>query len=293
MIGDAASPHAPPRLELNLAGRYDNYSDFGHTFNPEFRLRWIPVEWLKGRASWGRSYRAPKLTDLYDASSNVSAEILLRDPKSPTGTSRVLVVQGDNPNLKQETATTWTAGLDIVPTADPGLKLSLTYFAIDYEGQVAFPAVSDPFNILVNESEWSAFIKRNPTQAQIAAICDRPDFLGSRSQCLASSPAATIDSRLANLASTKVTGLDVDLRQMLDTGIGRFNFGLNGSYLFHFDQAATAAAQSVDILNTMYDPLKLRFRATAGWNQSREEGKGFGADLALNFTNSYNNPEAR
>jgi len=290
LVGDAASSHAPPRLDLNLAGRYDNYSDFGHTFNPEFRLRWVPVEWLKGRASWGRSYRAPKLTDLYDASSNLSGEILLPDPKSSTGKSRVLVIVGDNPSLKQETATTWTAGLDIVPTVDPGLKFSVTYFAIDYEGQVTLPAASDPFGILVNESEWSAFINRNPTQPQISAICNRPDFLGSRSQCLASSPAAIVDDRLANLASTKVTGLDLDLRQVLDTGIGRFNFGLNGSYLLHFAQAATTAAASVDILDTLYNPLKLRFRAAAGWNQYREEGKGWGADVAVNFTNGYSNP---
>jgi len=290
LVGDPTSPHATPRLELNLAGRYDDYSDFGHTFNPELRLKWTPVEWFKGRASWGRSYRAPKLTDLYDASFNVSAEILLKDPKSSAGKSRVLVVEGDNPSLRQETATTWTAGLDIVPTVDPGLKFSLTYFAIDYQGQIAVPAASDPFDILVNESEWSAFIQRNPTQAQIATVCNRPDFLGSRSQCLASSPGAIIDHRLANLASTNVSGLDVDLVQMLDTDAGRFNLGLKGSYLFHFDQGAAATVSSVDILDTLYNPLKLRFRANAGWNQYREEGSGLGVDVAVNFTNGYRNP---
>jgi iron complex outermembrane receptor protein len=46
----------------------------------------------------------------------------------------------------------------------------------------------------------------------------------------------------------------------------------------------------VDILNTFDNPLKLRFRATAGWGQYREPGKGLGADVALNFTNGYNNP---
>jgi iron complex outermembrane receptor protein len=290
LLGDAASPRAPPRLELNLAGRYDDYSDFGHTMNPEFRLRWIPVSWLKGRASWGRSYRAPKLTDLYDASSNISGELFLKDPRSPTGNSRVLAIEGNNPNLKQETATTWTAGLDLVSPANSGLTLSLTYFAVDYEGQVAFPAAIDPFSILVNESEWSAFINRNPTQTQIAAVCNRPDFLGSRSQCLVSAPAAIVDYRLANLSSTKVKGLDLDLHQILDAGVGRFDFDLNGAYVFHFDQAATAAVPGVDILNTLGNPLKVRFRATVGWNEYREEGKGLGANVALNFTNGYSNP---
>ncbi|MGH8210342.1 MAG: TonB-dependent receptor [Steroidobacteraceae bacterium] len=290
VVGDAANPHAAPRFELNLAARYDDYSDFGHTVNPEFKLRWTPLEWLKGRASWGRSFRAPKLDDLYDSSNNVSFVTVLSDPKSTTGRSTVLGLQGDNPNLKQEMATTWTAGLDMVPAVDPGLKLSLTYYAIDYEGQIAAADAADPFNILGQENEWNAVITRNPTQAQIAAVCNRPDFFGSRTACRASSPAAIVDFRLANLASTKVTGLDLDVHQSLDSRVGRFDFGLNGNYVFHFDQGVTDSSPSIDIVNTLANPLKLRLRAMAGWSQHREEDVGLGAHLTMNFTNGYENP---
>jgi iron complex outermembrane recepter protein len=289
IIGDAANPHAPPRLELNAAARYDNYSDFGHSLDPEFRLRFIPLEWLKLRGSWGRSFRAPKLDDLYDSSNNASGLVVFPDPKSPTGRSTDLVLQGDNPNLKQETAKTWTAGLDLVPTADPGLKLSLTYYAVDYEGQITLPAATDPFDILVQENEWAAVISRNPTRAQIAAVCNRPDYFGSRSACLASAPAAIVDTRLANLSATKLTGLDLDARQSFDTAAGRFDFGVNGSYVFHFDQSVTDTSPSVDILNTAGNPLKLRVRATAGWSQNGQAGAGFGANLAVNYTNGYDN----
>lgn len=292
LIGDPANPRAPPRLELNLAARYDKYGDFGHTLNPEFRLRWVPTEWLKWRASWGRSYRAPKLDDLYDSSNNVSYETVFTDPKSSAGQSTVLGIQGSNPHLTPETATTWTTGLDLVPAVDPGLKLSLTYYAIDYEGQITLPAAADQFAVLVQENEWSPFITRNPTQAQIAAVCNRPDFFGSRSACLASSPAAIIDFQLANLASTKVTGLDLDVRQTLHSGVGRFDLGLSGSYVFHFDQAATDAALPIDILNTAGNPLKLRFRATVGWNRHGEAGRGLGANLAVNHTSSSDNPSS-
>jgi iron complex outermembrane recepter protein len=290
IIGDAANPHAPPRLEINAAARYDDYSDFGHAVDPEFRLRFIPFEWLKLRGSWGRSFRAPKLDDLYDSSNNASASVVLPDPRSQTGQSTVLELQGDNPNLRQETAKTWTAGLDLVPTADPGLKLSLTYYSIDYEGQIISPVPTNPFDILVQENQWAAVITRNPTRAQIDAICNRPDYFGSRAACLASAPAAIVDTRLANLASTKLAGLDLDVRQSLDSKAGRFEFGFNGSYLFHFDQMVTDTSPSVDIVNTIQNPLKLRFRATAGWNENGAKGTGFGANLAANFTNGYSNP---
>ena len=293
VIGDPANPRAPPRLELNLAARYDNYSDFGHTLNPEFRLRWTPLEWLKWRASWGRSYRAPKLDDLYDSANDAAFSAVLTDPKSPTRQATVLAIQGNNPKLSPETAKTWTTGFDLVPTFDPGLKLSLTYYSIDYEGQVTSPDAADPFNILVQENQWSAFITRNPTQAQVAAVCNRPDYYGSRTDCLASLPAAIVDLRLANLASTRLTGLDFDVRQALKTGAGHFDFGLNGSYVFHFDQALTSAVAPVDILNSLGNPLKLRFRATLGWSQHGEGARGLGVNLALNHTGGYDNAASK
>jgi iron complex outermembrane receptor protein len=174
--------------------------------------------------------------------------------------------------------------------ADPDLTFSLTYYAIDYTGQIAQPAAADPFDILIQENQWAGVITRNPTQAQISAVCNRPDFVGSISSCLASAPAAIVDIRLANLASTQVSGLDLNVHQKIDSGVGRFNFGLQGSYVFHFDQAVTSTSPNVDILNTYADPLKLRLRATIGWDQHPTEEFGFGTNLAVNFTNAYNNP---
>jgi iron complex outermembrane recepter protein len=290
LLGSAGNQHAAPRLELTLAGRYEDYSDFGHTANPEFRLRFAPLDSLRLRASWGRSFRAPKLDDLYDSANNLSGQALLPDPRSSTGSSSVLVLQGDNPNLRQETATTWTTGFDVVPAADPDLTLSLTYYSIDYTGQIAQPDAADPFNILIQENQWAGVITRNPTQAQISEVCNRLDFVGSVSGCLASTPAAIVDLRLANLASTQVDGLDLNVHQQIDSGVGRFSFGLQGNYVFHFDQAVTSTSPSVDIVNTFANPLKLRLRATAGWDQHRAGGSGLGANLAVNFSNAYDNP---
>ena len=290
IVGNPEDQHATPRLELTLAGRFEDYSDFGHTFNPQARLRWIPLESLKLRGSWGKSFRAPKLDDLYDSSQNAAFLALLPDPRSLSGRSTVLGIQGDNPDLRQETAITWTAGLDVAPAWVPGLKLSLTYYSIDYEGQIAQPGSADPFNILAEEDQWAAVITRNPTRSEIAAVCNRPDFVGSRADCLLSSAAAIVDLRLANLASTKVSGLDIEAHQVLDTGVGHFRFGLNGSYLFRFDQAVTSTSPGTDILNTVGNPLALRLRATAEWSRHPWSEPGLGLNLAINYINGYDNP---
>ncbi|TLY58078.1 MAG: TonB-dependent receptor, partial [Gammaproteobacteria bacterium] len=289
LVGGSDSVRATPRLQLTLAGRFEDYSDFGHTFNPQARLRWIPLRSLKLRASWGTSFRAPTLDNLYDSSQNVAGLAVLPDPRSASGQSLVLARQGNNPNLTQETATTWTAGLDLAPESVPGLKLSVTYYAIDYQDRIVQPAADDPFNILVHESEWAAVITRNPTQAQIAAICDSPEFFGSRADCLSSSPAAIVDTRLANLGATKVNGLDVEAHHTLDSRVGTLGFGLNGSYVFRFAQAVTRTSPSTDILNTAGNPLALRVRVGTEWSLHRADLPGPGLNLTLNHTGGYRN----
>ena len=290
LVGDRTKPGAVPRLELMAAGRYEHYSDFGGTFNPSVRIQWIPTESLKVRASWGRSFRAPKLDDLYDTSNNAAGSVVLADPQSSTGRSLVLVEQGSNPSLKQETAKTWTAGFDLAPVFLPGATFSLTYYSIDYENRIAQPAADDPFAILVNQHEWAAVITRNPSPAQVAAVCNSGDYQGLVSACLTSSPAAIIDGRLANLSSTRTTGIDLQAIDTFSGSWGRIDAGVTGNYVFKFDQAVTPASPAVDIVNTITNPLALRLRGTVEWNREAPGMPGPGFSLAVNYTGGYKNP---
>lgn len=290
LLGDPTNPRAVPRLELNVAGRYEHYSDFGGTFNPTFRIQWIPVQAVKLRASWGRSFRAPTLDNLYDTSNNAAVSIVLADPKSSTGRSLVLVEQGSNPNLRQETAKTWTVGFDLAPPLLKGATLSLTYYSIDYENRIVQPGADDPFAILTDEAEWAAVITRNPTRAQIQAVCDSRYYQGSVSQCLASSPAAIVDGQLANLSSTQTTGLDAEAHDSTSTALGTLSLDVAANYVFKFDQAVTGTSSATDILDTVGNPLRLRLRAVAGWSRAGPKLPGPGIDLAVNYTGGYRNP---
>ena len=59
------------RLELNAAVRYDKYSDVGGTTNPKFGINWEPVRGLKLRGSYGTSFRAPTIPEIYGNSNNL------------------------------------------------------------------------------------------------------------------------------------------------------------------------------------------------------------------------------
>ena len=288
LVGPATKAGGAARVALDLAGRYDHYSDFGGTFNPMARLEWIAAPWLKLRANWGRSYRAPKLDDLYDTAQNVSGMTVLADPQSPSGRSLVLAEQGSNPNLREETARTWTGGFNLSPWR--GAQLSVTYYSIDYWNRIEQPASGDPLGILQHAAEWAPVIERNPSAAQIAAICTSPQFIGPVATCLASHPAAIVDLRLANLAATQTRGIDIEARERFLSAWGHFQADLIGTDVLNFDQSVTPNVPATDILDTVGNPLSVRLRGTLGWSRHGRGAPGWGGALIVNYTGAYRNP---
>jgi iron complex outermembrane receptor protein len=287
IVGEADDPHAAPRLELSLAGRYEHYSDFGSTANPKIGLRWAPTNSIKLRTSWGTSFRAPKLTDLYDSSHNTVLLASLRDPRSTTGSSLVLASQGNNPSLKQETATTWTSGVDFAFQTIPNATLSLTYYTIDYTDRIVTPGLGTPASILLQEDQWSSVVTRSPSQAAIAALCDSPYYKGVASQCKSTPIAAIIDFDWRNLAATRVKGIDLKFDESLDTRYGNLQLGLNGGYTLSFEQAVSDTSRRVDISDTVGNPLALRLRGSVEWYQHRWDLPGFGASATVDHSGSY------
>jgi iron complex outermembrane recepter protein len=54
-----------PRLQVQLAGRFDKYSDFGSTTNPKIGLAYKFNDVLSARSSFGTGFKAPDLRSLY------------------------------------------------------------------------------------------------------------------------------------------------------------------------------------------------------------------------------------
>ena len=291
LVGSHHDTRATPHLELTAAGRFENYSDFGDTFNPRLGVKWAPFDQVKLRASWGRSFRAPTLVDR-DTIRNLSGVASLADPKSPSGQSVIAALQGNNPDVQEETATTWTAGFDYVPVTVPGLKLSATYFDVDYGNRIVMPALDGPLEILLHEEQWAPVINRHPTQAQIDAICQRADFLGPAGSCAEARPSIIVDMRKKNLSETEAKGLEAHVGFEWESGIGSFDLHLMGSYLFEFRQRSSSTAPAFDVLNTVHNPPALKARAWAEWSQHPAAASGLGATAAISYTNGYPDAES-
>src|SRR5262249_41915793 len=85
-----------------------------------------------------------------------------------------------------------------------------------------------------------------------------------------------------NLSIVRTKGLDMDGAWAGRTPVGNVELGLNGTYIFRFDNQFTSNAAAVPILNTAYNPVDLRLRARA---VIRSGGLSFAS--FVNYTNSY------
>lgn len=285
------------RLDLSFSLRYDRYKDaatrpsrkkrpFQSTTNPRVGLSWSPVESLQFNGSYGTSFRAPRLDTLTTVPSVGS--VTYRDSSSPTGQSYVLVMSGVDPDIKHETADTWSFGAEISPPFAPQARLQINYFNIDFRDQVGQPPHPES---LLNDARLADLVIRNPSLEQIQAACGTADPSQRPSDPLACTTGAGIavivDNRTTNLARTTIDGIDVQASYMFKTqSLGQLGFSVNATRLFNFEQAITANSPMTERKNTPTYPVKFRARGNVNWSPS----DAVNLSLFANYSNNYRDP---
>jgi iron complex outermembrane receptor protein len=276
------------QLTISASGRYDSYSDAGDTFNPKFGATFKPVEWLKIRGAWGKSFVAPSLADnsvadptnlnwVSGATFNfVAPTSRLNDNGYPTPLAGqyMAFLLGSTPGLTPQKATTWSLGFDIDPPFVPGLHLTGTYYNINYTDLIQ----QVPF---INTTlYWSTYAPTTftlaPNSTQLAAI--NPVIVtGTPCAPLPTCVYGIQDVRKRNLGGFKQSGLDFGVNYQTATGFGSIDFGVSGTYILTRANKATPISNYVSELPTMVSRLKMRSNigATVGnlrgqftWNHS-------------------------
>ncbi|MFC3077441.1 TonB-dependent receptor [Phenylobacterium terrae] len=280
IFGDANAAPGLRRLDLSLAYRWDDYSDVGSTSNPKVGVTWSPIEGLLLKGTYGTSFRAPLLQDLQLLRGGAALIVsTVPDPLSPTGTSTGLAVNAGNPNLTPEEATNWAFTFDYQPPAVPGLRLSATWFSIDYDNQVSNPPRGSQTLL---DPNYQFLVTRNPTEAQIQAWLAQ----GLRINGIRPPVVAWLqNAQTQNLGGTKVRGVDFDASYRWDTELGEFNVGVNGSYTHTFKVKITPVAPELEQVGAINFPLRLRSRVFAGWNRGPMT-----AQVTWNHADDYKNP---
>jgi len=139
------------KLELQIAGRYDDYSDAGNTRNPKLGIDWNVADGVKARGSYSTSFTAPSMIFLQGVSTVSLGDTSFTIPASHPGYASSfcttvagpctvgpntpfpgIMVFGPNPGLKPMTGQSYTVGVDLLgeelwrPLA--GLSVNLTWW---------------------------------------------------------------------------------------------------------------------------------------------------------------------
>jgi iron complex outermembrane receptor protein len=264
-------------LDLSLSFRYDDYSDFGDTTNPNIGFTWLPAEWIKIYGKLGESFNAPTVLDSLGTANGryiFDAATAVPDPNGErTNASRddVFLLEGASGALEPQTAEIFALGFEIQPVE--GLMLSANYYEIDFKNLLGSPnpqsaqAVSlnpDKFVFQPTDDEWNRFLAGAENAEQFADL--NSEDVG-----------VIIDRRISNTEEAKLTGLDFSVKYVHETSFGTMSYGLSGNHQMKFD--LTQSGTEVDQLEFAPDLL---MSGNIGWSKD-----SLRARLTFNYTNSY------
>lgn len=288
LVGAANGVAGVRRLDLSLAGRREDYSDFGTTTTPKVGLTWAPLDALTVRATYGKSFRAPSLVDSSAQIHNIFIQNLT-DPTSTTGVTRGIFHNGGRTGLEPERAKTYSFGVDWKPEgALQGLTASATWYRVNYQNRIDVV----PNTALTNAAVWGPFIVRRPAATDVAgnaafntlvtSFLTDPDLQNPVEPV--TNINAIVDGRRANLGTLKQTGLDLNLAYAFDTAAGDFRLGLDWAKIRDLTRQTAPGLAFANVLDTFGNPISDRGRLSVLWHRG-----GWQASAFYNYVGDYRN----
>ena len=212
-------------LDVNLAARYDNYSDVGSKSTYQGNFRWQPIQQLLFRGNYGTGFRAPTLSDLWTPQT-LGTSTQFNDPAHPGDPAyqdlQVNQYSGGNPNLKPETSKAWSLGGVWQPLNS--LSVSLDYFNTEITNVIATPATQEIVSqAWLGNPSYTGLVKRDPP---------------------GTGDIVEVTALLANTGTIQATGWDIGLNYRENLGPGRLDIGLQGTYYTKYDQSQPSVAPS-------------------------------------------------
>jgi outer membrane receptor protein involved in Fe transport len=262
LIGASNALPLVQKLELSLAGRLEDYDDVGSTRNPKVGVIWAPSHEVTFKASYGTSFRAPALSELHLPYSVTPILVSYQGGQLPS-----LVYQGGNPNLRPETATSWSGGVTYTPDAAPSLQLSLNAFHTLFKNRVGAPVVIAQALTSAEYAPFRTFITpatNAADHAKVLAIMTDPNAAGLGAYAT-DSYGAIIDARNVNTGSLEVSGLDASLAYKTTLKDDPLLVNASLSWMTHYKRRLTPTSTAVELAGQAGYPADLRARVSATW----------------------------
>jgi outer membrane receptor protein involved in Fe transport len=218
-------------LELQLAGRYTDYSDVGDTFDPKIAFRWAPVEVLAFRGSFSTAFIAPSLTQLFTP--KISFLQTVDDPLSgDQGTFRTNTFNG-NPDLISEEADVYNIGFSL-SLLDGNLTFGADYTKFDFVDRIA---TTNAQNVI--DKDFANFLAAGGDVNNPADVAAWIAPGGGGDPGLIRGPSGTLSEILTsyvNAQTMDVESYDFYATYRLDTSdLGNFVFDLGATWMDKYE----------------------------------------------------------
>ncbi len=252
------------RMEVNVAARLSDYSTIGRTDTWQVTGTYAPVRDISFNGTYSKAVRAPNIGELFASQSQTFA--FITDPcdraELQNGTaarvancqallsglgvanpsqyvdarsSNISGLVGGNRSLREEEATTWTAGAVVQPRFVPGLSLRADWYDINLQGAINTVSANEVARLCVDQATIDNVFCRSITRTSVA----------TGTAAIGNITGFVVEPQ--NVARFSTAGLDVNVNYQVDAGsLGRFNLRLIGNYLDKLEFIGTPGADVTD-----------------------------------------------
>ncbi len=238
-------------IDVQLAMRYEDFSDVGDTTVPKIAFGWQLTEEILLRASWSEGFRAPNLV-------TINEEIVARQNTRTDWACRYAADNGGDPDqdiidcvnstqriaqgstdLKPEESENMSLGLAISPGDE--LTFTIDYWRIEKEDTIGLFGEENHtlLDLLLRQQAGTANCASFQGNSAIAREDEIDQEAADIYLAAGICPAGDIrfiDDRYANLDKRTVEGIDLGVYFDVDTDLGNFNLRYVGSFLRDYKQ---------------------------------------------------------
>ena len=211
-------------LELSLAARLDQYDGFGETVNPKVTFRYRPIPQLAFRGSYNTAFRVPTFSDLFNPLSAAQVFESFADPARCPGALPNPAIAGCN-DLSDRASDPTAPILQTISGGKPDLEPE------DAE-LYSFGFVFEPINAFSMSVDWWRIERSNSIRGIARSdLVSNYDIFKENFVRDSSGRILFIDQRRVNAGGSLNEGVELALRGNFKALGGRFNAGLDSSFV--------------------------------------------------------------
>jgi iron complex outermembrane receptor protein len=255
-------------LEVQVAVRYEDYSDFGDTTDPKVAFIWTPTDKLSLRGSFGTAFRAPSLHQVglgnTDESPNLVDDVrcaAVGNINKACEPQEYTAILSGNKDLGPEESESYNLG--VIYQINDDLDFSVDYYSYDIE------------NVITKD-----------TQFKFSTFGNDPLVVERLPSTITGDPGEVVRiyDQFENIGNIKTSGLDLEVNFKMTNDLGDFKFSYALNYVLKYEDSRPNADGSmrIDTQEGEFEQPEIRWTFNTSWVKN-----DWNANVAVNFIGEF------